>query len=1083
MSEFRSHVVRLTTVFFTSVFFALGINAADTSSSLTGFVRDADGSAISGADVSILHVPSGQERTTSSGPSGAFHLSGLRVGGPYEINVSRSGYQNYSEGDISLRPGAQPAVQINLQTEAGDIEQIVVTGSANVAKDLHNGLGSAFSAFNINNQPSATRDVLATLNTDPLAHHLGEGSLSVAGVNPRFNALAIDGSLQQDDFGLSDNTYASSRSPINLDAVESASVVASDYSVQASGFTGGFVNITTKSGTNEWDGSLFSYFKNDGFFGDEYDGDRSYTQAPFDETEWGFTIGGPIREDVLFVFLSYDEYESVESVDFSNFDEAQGVQPGFYDGLNQVIRNLYGVDILSRPAVASTPVTSERVLLKLDWNATDTHRASFTYQSTVESDTGVGADEFESAWVDTPLDLKAYTFQLFSDWSDVFSTTVRYNVKNYSRGQVCRAGPGVGAIEMNNIRAADLVGTPLAGLLADEVDLIAGCDRFRHANDYADERSQLLISADYLLNEHLLTVGIEHEYFELFNLFVPSSRGRFSFNSYSDLINGRARVDYVNVPSNNAADGAAAWGFNKLTAFVQDTWYIGSDLDISAGLRVERFSQEDAPAFSRDILNQYGIRSDENLDNLWHMLPRVSFRYTGLENTTVSGGIGKFSGGDPKVWTSNAFQVPTVFARAFVDNANPSEIPAELLSRVGSAAQGTPIDVISENFKIPVDWKFSLRVEHEIDYDGVPDVFNDILITAQLLSTQTDEGFLWRNLSQTDLNAALPTGIAPDGRIIYADLDDIDLINLTELGNYSGGKSQIYSLAASKSFAMGIDVSASYAYQDVDTVTEGLSSRGISNWRGITDIDRNNPGPRNSPYEKTHSLKASFGYERSFGQLLGRVDLFGSAVSGQRYFFTFDTSSTNSLFGRAGAGESPYDNTPLYIPTGPDDPLVVYSSGFNVDAFFDYIDRYELDAGIMEPYSEDSGLNQIFNLRIQLHIPMFDQLENVVGDGVVKLIFDLENVLNFLNSDWGTFENGPRFGQANIVQADLVSAADVAANGVNAATALRGDAPRTTCTTQSACLYRYRDFDADPTSFVSSFRSVYQMRLGLHLEF
>lgn len=109
-------------------------------------------------------------------------------------------------------------------------------------------------------------------------------------MNPRFNGLAIDGSLQQDDFGLSNNTYATSRSPINLDAIESASLVATDYSVIVSGFTGGLVNITTKSGTNEFDGSAFSYYQDQDFLGDDYDG-GSIDFADFEEEEYGFTLG------------------------------------------------------------------------------------------------------------------------------------------------------------------------------------------------------------------------------------------------------------------------------------------------------------------------------------------------------------------------------------------------------------------------------------------------------------------------------------------------------------------------------------------------------------------------------------------------------------------------------------------------------------------------------------------------------------------------------------------------------------------------------------------------------------------------
>ena len=1059
------------------------VYAAETSASYTGFVQSGASGVVSGAEVNILHVPSGVSRTFTTSDSGAFHASGLRVGGPYNITITADGFRTFTSEGIKFIAGSQPTVWIALTPIDTDIPEVVATGSAILETDLHNGVGSSYSDYDIANMPSVTRDVLATLNRDPLAHSDDEGMLNVAGVNPRFNGLAIDGSLQQDDFGLSDNTYASRRSPINLDAIESVALVASDYSVTASGFTGGLVNITTKSGTNEVIATAYHHFQDEGDIGNKYDGDRTYNPGTFDETEMGFTVGFPIIKDKFFAFVSYDEFASSETVDFSNFDSTRGIQPGFFDAMRGVIQDVYGFDPGTRPAIASTPVSSERTLVKLDWNVNDFHRLAFTYQSTLEQDTGVNAANFETAWIDVPLDLKAYTIQFFSDWTQELSTTLRYNVKEFERGQNCRGGK-VGHMAISNIRAADVVGTPLEGLITDEADFVAGCDRFRHANAYNDERGQLFMSLDYLRGSHLFKVGFETEHFELFNLFVPSSNGRFVFDGYDDLVNRIARIDYVNVMTNNAADGAAAWSFNKRTFFAQDTWYIRPNLDITYGIRYEYFLQDDTPAGSSTIRSTYGERTDRNLQGLKLWLPRASFRYTGFADTTISGGIGLFSGGDPKVWTSNAFQVPTAFARLDnADNVDVLNVPASLREQVGGAAASVPIDFIAGNFKPPSDWKMSLRVDHDLNLDFLPEFLNGTTLTGQLLSTRIANGFIWTNLAHTRLDQTQPTGVAPDGRPIYADLDSLGILNLTQLGNASGGSSNIISVAATKAFGAGIDLSMSYTYQDIEVVSEGTSSRGISNWRNILAADRNNPSPRKSPYEKTHSLKTAFGYARDFGPVEGRIDVFSRVVTGSRYTFVFDVGSTNPLFGRAGAGESPRDNDPLYIPVSRSDARVVYGSNFDVDGFFNYIGQYDLKGGIVGPFEEDAGLNQFFDLRLQASIPVSQFISKESKPVRLKVILDIENVLNLFNDKWGTYEDGPSRGAANIVQADLISAADLAANGVDEATALTGDAPRTTCLQASDCVYRYRDFDADATSFTSATRSVYEIRLGFRLEY
>ena len=1058
---------------------------AATSASMNGHVKDTQGAPVNGADIVIVHKPSGTTATAKSGTNGAFYQSGLRVGGPYTMRISAAGHESVEISVGFLQPGNQGAPSISLQPLA-DVEEIVVTVSQPDADtQLNNGVGSAYTSDDLQNQPSGTRDAIKTLLRDPLAYSSGEGNLSVAGVNPRFNGLSIDGSLQQDDFGLGSNTYATERSPVNLDAIESVSLVASDYSASASGFTGGLVNITTKSGANEWDGSVFYYFQNDEHIGDSYADGRNYSPGTFDEKELGFTIGGPIIEDSMFFFLSIDEFESTESIDFGAFDANNGIQPGFFEALRKVIQDVYGYDPGTRPQVASTPVTSERTLIKFDWNINEFHRFSVTHQITKESSTAVGASQFSSNWIDIPVDLDSTTLQLFSDWSDVASTTIRVNTKNFARGQNCRAGSGVGAMEISNVSASELAGTPLDGLLTGRVSLNAGCDRFRHANAYNDERIQVYGALDYMIEDHILQVGVEIETFDLYNLFVPSSAGRFRFFGYTGLVSRTARVDYVNTVSNNAEDGAAAWGYTKQTLFVQDIFEPWEHVEVSVGTRWERFAQDDHPASSSELEQAYGVDSETNLDGRSVFLPRASVRWTGLPDTVVSAGFGLFSGGDPKVWTSNAFQVPTVFARqSNAQNVSPLSVPAELIARVGSASTGVPIDVIAENFEIPSDWKLSFRLDHTFDLVvGDVNLGENLEFSLQYLRTATNNGFQWRNLAQTELSDAQPTGVAPDGRIIYADLDNLRILNLTQLRNFSDGYSQTFSVALANQYDFGLDASVSYAWQDVNMVTEGGSSRGISNWRGILDIDRNDPSPRNSPYAIEHSFKFNVGFQRELALgILARADVFGRVNTESKFTYTFDTNWDNSLFGRAGAGESPYDNNPLYVPEGDNDPRVVYAPGFDRGAFQAYIAENDIPSGIHDPYSADSGWNNIWDFRIQVSMPGLQSLNQYVGENTVKFILDIENVLNLLNDEWGVFEYGPRYGQAPIIRADLVAASDVAENGVAGATALKGDAPRTTCQAEGDCLYRFNSFRELLLAFPNGPRSVYQIRFGIRID-
>ena len=1058
--------------------------AQSVSSSTRGTVTDEAGTPIANATVIITHAPSSTRATATTGPNGGYFKSGLRVGGPYTVAVSADGYRSAQLQDIYLRPGSQPATTIALEAESAAIEEIVVTAQATEIYDLANGVGSAFSAEDIANTPATTRDVIRTLLRDPLAQSNGTGNLSVAGVNPRFNGLAIDGSLQQDDFGLGSNTYATERSPINLDAIESASLVASDYDTMTSGFTGGLVNLTTKSGTNEWDGSLFYFSQTDSNIGDKYDGNNKYTAPPLDETEQGITLGGPIVKDKLFFFVSYDEFESANSVDFFDDDIENGVQAGFFDELASIIEDATGYNPGGRPGTASIPVTSERTLAKLDWNISDRHRASYTYQKTEETGSNVDDLSFVSAWYDDPSLLEANTFQLYSDWSSSWSTTLRINMKEWERGQLCRAGTGVGSVEIEDLAPADLVGTDLEGLLTgDEVTVIGGCDRFRQANEYDDERLQILARADYFAGNHVISAGLEYEDFSLRNLFISGgARGRFVFDSFDDLVDSTALVRYESVPSSISDDPAVSWGLEKWSLFLQDSVQVSSDLEISFGLRYETYSQSDKPGFNQQILDTYGTRSDTNLDGRDLLMPRVSFRWDLNDRTTLTGGVGKFSGGEPKVWISNAFSKQSVRVSDTFVGVDPTEVPASLIAEVDNVSP-VPIDTIDPDFTIPSDWKASLKLERIMDLGFLGD---DYTFTAQALYTKTSNGFRWINLSQTELPGVNNTGVAPDGRIIYADLEDLEIDNLTQLTNHSDGSSTAFSVGLTNVFDNGFDFRLAYAYQDIEVVTEGGSSRGISNWRGIRGLDRNNPSATISPYQVEHSIKLGLGYEKDFfgtGQSATRIDFFAARVSGDHFNWTFNTSSSNSLFGRAGAGESPYDNNPLYVPTGPDDPLVVFDSEFEQSAFFSYVDSNKIGRGITEVNGYRAGWNTLSSLRIQQEIPGLPFLGNSLGDNNFKIVLDIDNVLNLINSDWGRFVNGPSFGDNAIVTADLVSAADVAANGVDDATALTGDAPRTTCQSASDCLYRFNSFRERDVNSISRPSSVWSMRLGIRFDF
>jgi Carboxypeptidase regulatory-like domain/TonB-dependent Receptor Plug Domain len=493
---------------------------------------------VAGASVTIVHVPTGSANTVMTNASGSFFQGGLRPGGPYSISIEASGFEGDGVTDVVLAPG--PASPLKLQLQAAEaaavMNTIVVSGEAINAQDLNSGVGSNLTARDLANQPTLNRDLASILSRDPLSSSSGPNNLSVAGVNPRYNSVTIDGATQKDNLGLGTGLAATRRSPIDIDIIESVQLVAADYSVTASNFTGGGVNVVTKGGTNEIDGALYYYYRDQDFVGETgFGGAARFNPGTFEEKEYGVTLSGPIIRDKLFFLVNYSKFEDARSVDFAAADAANGLTPAFFTALNQLVQTTYGIDMQGRPQQAALPEESERLFGRIDWNINNDHRLQVNLQQTEEVVTeGVGALTFQSAWYEAPNKLTSYGAQLFSDWSDSLSTRLRVNYTENARAQNCLAGDGVGALNFFvNAASANVAGSPLAGTVTSTTSrqIVGGCDQFRHTNTYADERLQLFGAGDYRWNDFIFTVGGEYETIEAANAFSQFSRGLYTFGS------------------------------------------------------------------------------------------------------------------------------------------------------------------------------------------------------------------------------------------------------------------------------------------------------------------------------------------------------------------------------------------------------------------------------------------------------------------------------------------------------------------------------------------------------------------------
>jgi hypothetical protein len=355
--------------------------AQQVTSSLRGQLSGGNGD-IAGATVKLINTKTGATLTTSSSSGGAFAFSGLDVGGPYTLVVSASGFDKKTITGIYLTVGETSNLDIDLS--ALDVETVVVSGvhaqGGATALVETRGLSTSFTAADIKNTPTIERDLKDIVQKTPYAFvdPVGGGSsppvptLNIAGSSGRCSNLLVDGLQQKDNFGLNSQGYPTARAPIPNDWAEQIQVAALPYDVQYNDTCGGVVNIVTKSGSNDFHGTGYFYYKDAGMGGDGL--------APFVERSYGATVSGPIIEDKLFFFLGYDELQRTSSPGSSAIGPngsgynsvAANISQAQVDQVAAIAQSVYGFD--AGDFRDNFTEYNQRYIAKLTWQISDNHR-------------------------------------------------------------------------------------------------------------------------------------------------------------------------------------------------------------------------------------------------------------------------------------------------------------------------------------------------------------------------------------------------------------------------------------------------------------------------------------------------------------------------------------------------------------------------------------------------------------------------------------------------------------------------------------------------------------------------------------
>ncbi|MES2151736.1 MAG: TonB-dependent receptor [Pseudomonadota bacterium] len=795
--------------------------AQNTTSAIGGRISGADGKPAAGATVSIVHTESGSVSNVVTDSEGRYVARGLRTGGPYTIIITKNGVSEKREG-VFTNLAETAAVDATL---GQPIQSVTIAGSASRSEKFSRsnmGAGTSISATELQTQASIQRNLQDYARADPRVSQTDKerGEMSVAGQNSRYNSLTIDGVAVNDTFGLEANGSPTAKQPISIEAIQSVQVNVANYDVTQKGYTGANINAVTKSGTNNWKGSVYYVYRDDDLVGKRYNASTdSYFDAPaFKESTKGFTMGGPIIKDTLFVFANLEELKSTRTAPAfgpigSPFTNVGITQTGIA-GAQSIAKTKYGMDIGTTDVPDGSKLLVRDALLKVDWNINDNHRAMMRYSKTDQQEPqfpGLSATgiSLNSEWYSQGKSIETIVGQVFSDWTPNFSTEFKASSRDYSSIPTNNSRLPVVGLTFSGSTPA---GTP-ASVSTGNRFLNFGTEFSRQLNVLKTKTKDLYAGGNWSLGDHEIKFGADYSKNEIYNAFLQGVYGSYTFNcnqsiSYNfapgrtincangtdaeaavleNFQRGRPSAYTVQIPvaGGSLSNAVAQFSLNNQGTFAQDTWNVSPRLTLTYGLRVDSAKVGNKPLRNSDaalpmvpgsisatgvIVRQtggFGLDNTVTIDGQNLIQPRAGFnyRFDTERSMQIRGGAGLFQGAAASVWMSNPFSNPGVATRTVgCGGSFPACPTTDGTFSPNPDAQptvfpGTPpaasVDFLDPSLRQPSIWKANLAFDTELPWFG-------LVFGAEYLNTRNKDAIYYEHL-----NLGAPTKTGTDGRELY----------------------------------------------------------------------------------------------------------------------------------------------------------------------------------------------------------------------------------------------------------------------------------------------------------------------------
>lgn len=1007
------------------------ISAQVTTASMSGKVTAQD-EPIIGATIVAIHEPSGTRYGTVTNVSGQFNLQGMRTGGPYKVEISYIGYQTSIFKGIQLSLGENYVLNASLNESSELLDEIVVTAPKTIEK-----LGTVtnVSKRQLNTLPTINRSITDFTKLSPYAG----GSSSFAGRDGRYNNITIDGASFNNSFGLSSNNLPGGDSqPISLDAIEEITVNVSPYDVKYSNFTGASINAVTKSGTNTFSGTAYTYHKPKGFAGSTIDGEDILNAKEYNSHSYGLTFGGPIIKNKLFFFLNAElEKKETPGVTWRLNQEENGTGDsgkrisrtwiGDMRTISSFVKEKYNYDPGSYENFDNFQSDNWKLMARIDWNIHQDHKLTVRFNSvSSEDDRDISAKSSVSTSTNSGrygIDAFAFGNSNYKMKNVVTSLTAELNshFSNIVQNKLLATYTHISDTRQQN--GADF---PMVDIYKDGKQYMTlGTEIFTPHNQVINNVFSIVDNVNISLGKHELLAGasFERQYFK--NSYLRAPYGYYRYDSMQDFIDGKNPALYGITYGYNGNDAPGSeLTFGMAGVYLQDTWSATSNFQLTYGLRL------DMPIYMNSLDSNKAIEDLEFVNNThvdiskWPKTqvlfsPRVGFNWDvkGDRSIVVSGGTGIFTGLLPFVWFTNQPSNSGLYQNMveYKGNAIPNDFAfnpnyKETLKKYPNLFPSTPseqapgvIAYVDPKFKMPQVWRSNLNFDIQLPY-------NFMLSLGAMYTRDIN------NVAQQNMNESAPTGTYNEqpGRIYWNK-------NEYEYNDYTSGKDVVVKLSngddkgyqysfnavLTKKYDFGFTGSIGYTYTMAKDLTANPGSAPNSAWQNNVSVNSlNDPGVSYSLFSTPHRVIANASYEISYAKCMRTTfSLFYSGYHTGRYSYTYYNDMN---------GDSNYSDL-IYVPKSQDEMkfvditdrnsgTVTYSAADQAKDFWDFVNNDSYLKDRKGKYVERNGSLTPWLNRFDFKVAQ-DFYATLGGRKYgIQVSLDMLNVGNMFNSKWGAIQ-------------------------------------------------------------------------------